>query len=211
MFYQQNNRFIENMDKIIKYVRGKGGFARMRELRAASFQTRDIAKLVKEGKLEKMKSGLYKLPNINISADINTTLVEVSHAVPNGVVALASALAHHELTTFVPPEIYVAISMSAKPPKIEFPPVRFFYYPERFFRPGIEKIKTSAGTVRIYNPEKTICDMFRYRDKIGENLALEALKNYLRRKGANIKKLSEYSVICRVKTVMSPYIKAIVA
>jgi len=199
------------MDKIIKYISGKGGFARMSELRAASFQTRDIAKLVQEGKLEKVKAGLYKLPEINISENISASLVEVSHVVPNGVIALVSALAHYELTTFVPPEIYVAISMSAKPPKIEYPPVRFFYYPERFFRSGIDLIKTSAGTVRIYNPEKTICDMFRYRDKLGENLALEALKNYLRRKDSNIKKLSEYAVICRVKTIVSPYIKAIVA
>jgi predicted transcriptional regulator of viral defense system len=202
---------MEVMDKIIKYVREKGGFARMRELRAASFQTRDIAKLVQKGRLEKMKAGLYKLPEINISTDISASLVEVSHAVPNGVIALASALAHYELTTFVPPEIYVAISMSAKPPRIKYPPVRFFYYPERFFKSGIEVIKTSAGTVRIYNREKTICDMFRYRDKLGENLALEALKNYLRRKDSNIKKLSEYAVICRVKTIVFPYIKAMVA
>lgn len=198
------------MDKIVKYISDKGGFARMGELRTASFQTRDIAKLVQEGKLEKIKAGLYKLPEIKASGNINASLVEVSHAVPNGVIALASALAHYELTTFVPSEIYVAIPMSAKPPRIEFPPVRFFYFPERFYKSGIEIIKISAGTVRIYNPEKTICDMFRYRDKLGENLALEALKNYLRRKDSNIRKLSEYAVTCKVKTVVLPYIKAIV-
>jgi predicted transcriptional regulator of viral defense system len=199
------------MDKIIKYISDKGGFAKMSELRANSFQTRDIAKLVKDGKLLKVKAGLYRLPEINITTNINASLVDVSHAVPNGVIALASALAHYGLTTFIPAEIYVAIPMSAKPPKIGYPPVRFFYYPDRFYRSGIEVIKTSAGSVRIYNQEKTICDMFRYRDKIGENLALESLKNYLRRKGANIRKLSEYAVICRVKTVISPYIKAVVA
>ena len=182
----------------------------MSELRAATFQTRDIAKLVQEGRIEKVKAGLYKLPEINTSVNINASYVEVSHAVPNGVIALASALAHYELTTFVPPEIYVAISMADKPPKIEYPPVRFFYYPKQFFHAGIETIKTPAGTVRMYNREKSICDMFRYRGKLGENLALEALKNYLRRKDSNIKKLSEYAVICRVKTIMFPYIKAIV-
>jgi predicted transcriptional regulator of viral defense system len=198
------------MEKIIKYIRDRGGFAKMSELRSASFQTRDIAKLVQQGKIEKVKAGLYKLPDITTSVNINASLVEISHAVPNGVIALASALAHYELTTFVPPEIYVAISMSDKPPKIEYPPVRFFYYPEQFFRAGIDVIKTSAGTVRMYNREKTICDMFRYRDKLGENLALEALKNYLRRKDSNIKRLSEYAVICRVKTIVLPYIKAMI-
>ena len=117
------------MDKIIKYIRNRGGFAKMSELRPASFQTRDIAKLVQQGKIEKVKAGLYKLPEITTSTNINASLVEISHAVPKGVIALASALAHYELTTFVPPEIYVAISMSDKPPKIEYPPVRFFYYP----------------------------------------------------------------------------------
>ncbi len=182
----------------------------MSELRKASFQTRDIARLVQTGKLEKIKAGLYKLPEISDSANIGANLVEISHAVPHGVIALASALAHYDLTTFVPPEVYIAIPMSDKPPKIAYPPVRFFYFPEQFYRVGIRVIKTSAGIVRMYDPEKTICDMFRYRDKLGENLALEALKNYLRQKDSNIKKLSEYAALCRVKRVMIPYIKAMV-
>ena len=199
------------MNDILTYLKRKGGFARMNELRAASFQTRDIAKLVQEGKIDKVKSGLYKLPQIDVSTDINASLVEVSHAVPKGIIALASALAHYELTTFVPPEIYVAIPLSEKPPKIKYPPIRFFYYPARFYRVGVDEIKTSAGTVRMYNKEKTICDMFRYRKKIGEDLALEALKNYLRGKGSNIKKLHQYAVVCRVKTIIVPYIKAMVS
>ena len=198
------------MDKIIKYIRDKGGFARMNELRGASFQTRDIARLVHEGKIEKIKAGLYKLPGIITSVNINSSLIEISHAVPRGVIALASALAHYELITFVPMEVYVAIPMSDKPPKVDYPPIRFFYYPERFFRAGIEVIRTHAGTVRMYNREKSICDMFRYRDKLGENIALEALKNYLRLKDSNIKKLSEYAVVCRVKTIVLPYVKAMV-
>jgi predicted transcriptional regulator of viral defense system len=199
------------MDALIRYLKDKGGFATMKELRAASFQTRDIARLVRGKQIEKVKPGLYKLPEIAASGDINPSLVEISHAVPKGVIALVSALAHYELTTFVPSEIYVAIPQSAKPPKISYPPVRFFYYPERFYNAGIEKIKTPAGIVRMYGMEKTICDVFRYRNKIGENLALEALRNYLRRKDSNIKRLSDFAVVCRVKTVMFPFMKAMVS
>ena len=130
---------------------------------------------------------------------------------PKGVIALASALAHYELTTFVPAEFYVAIPLSQKPPKLKYPPLRVFCYPMRFYSVGIDEIKTAAGRIRIYNKEKTIYDMFRYRRKIGEDIALEALKNYLRRKDANIKTLNEYAIICRVKTVMLPYIKAMVS
>jgi predicted transcriptional regulator of viral defense system len=199
------------MDPILRFLRRKGGFARMRELRAASFQTRDIARLVGEGRIEKIKRGLYRLPETAVYPGISGSLVEVSHAVPRGVIALVSALAHHELTTFVPPEVYVAIPLSDKPPKLHYPPVRFFYFPARFYSHGIERIKTPAGTVRIYSREKTICDVFRYRNKLGENLALEALRNYLRRRDSNIQRLVEYASICRVKTVMLPYIKAIVS
>ena len=199
------------MDALIRYLKDKGGFATMKELRAASFQTRDIARLVRDKQIEKVKPGLYKLSEIVVSSDINPSLVEISHAVPKGVIALISALAHFELTTFVPSEIYVAIPQSAKPPKIPYPPVRFFYYPERFYNAGIEKIKTPAGIVRMYGMEKTICDVFRYRNKIGENLALEALRNYLRRKDSNIKRLSDFAVVCGVKTVMFPFMKAMVS
>ncbi len=199
------------MDAMIRYLKDKGGFATMKELRAASFQTRDIARLVRDKKIEKVKSGLYKLSEIAVSGDINASLVEVSHAVPKGVIALVSALAHYELTTFVPSEIYVAIPQSAKPPTIPYPPVRFFYFPKRFYDPGIESIKTPAGIVRMYGMEKTICDVFRYRNKIGENLALEALRNYLRRKDSNIKRLSDFAVTCRVMTVMFPFMKAMVS
>lgn len=199
------------MNDILSYLKRKGGFARMNELRAASFQTRDIAKLVEQGKIDKVKAGLYKLPQIDIATNINISFVEVCHAVPKGIIALASALAHYELTTFVPSEIYVAIPLSEKPPRIKYPPIRFFYYPVRFYSIGVDEIKTSAGTVRIYNKEKTICDMFRYRKKIGENLPLEALKNYLRRKDSNIRKLHQYAVSCRVKTIIVPYIKAMVS
>ncbi len=183
----------------------------MKELRAASFQTRDIAELVRTGKIEKVKPGLYRLPDIAPHPHLNPSFVEVTHAAPKGIITLASALAHYELTTFVSSEIYVAIPMADKPPKLDYPPVRFFYFSERFYKAGIQEIKTASTIVRIYNKEKTICDMFRYRETLGENLALEALKNYLHLKDANIRKLHEYAALCRVKSVMLPYLKALVA
>ena len=196
------------MEHILQYLKKRGGFARMSDLRAASFQTRDIARMVREGSITKVKAGLYKLPDITHQSSINLSFIEISHSVPKGIIALASALAHHELTTFVPSEIYVAIPQSAKPPKIDYPPVRFFYFPERFYHLGIEKIKTNAGIFSIYDKEKTICDIFRYRNKIGENLALEGLKTYLRRKDSNINKLYQYAEVCKVKTILIPYLKA---
>ena len=209
------------MGKIIKYFKKHGGYARMKELKKASFQTRDISRLFKEGTIVKVKPGLYRLANftdvvlpaITINAagyTISVGIMDVCRAIPEGVICLASALEFYGLTTFNPSEIYVAIPNAAKKPKIAYPPVKIFYFRERFYRPGIEKIKAGDVTLKIYNREKTICDVFRYRNKIGEDIAFEGLKNYMLRKDANINRLREYAEICRVKTIMMPYLKALI-
>jgi len=193
----------------------------MKELKGASIQTRDIARLLKEGTIFKIKPGLYRLANIGAGvlpplrgkgsgSTISQEIVDVCKALPDGVICLASALAFYDLTTFNPSEIYVAIPNAAKVPKIDFPPLRVFYFRERFYKPGIEQIEGPNCTIKIYNKEKTVCDTFRYRNKYGEDLALEGLKNYLSRKEANINKLRKYAEICQVKTVMMPYLKALV-
>lgn len=193
----------------------------MKKLKKASFQTRDIARLLNDGTIVKVKPGLYRLaafadlvmPALKINATgytISVGIMDVCRAIPEGVICLASALEFYGLTTFNPSEIYVAIPNAAKKPKIEYPPVRIFYFRDRFYQSGIEKIKAGDVTVKIYNMEKTICDVFRYRNKIGEDIAFEGLKNYMLRKDANINKLREYAGICRVKTIMMPYLKALI-
>ena len=209
------------MERIIAYFRKRGGYALMKELKAAAFQTRDIARLLKEGSIIKVKPGLYRLANVEkmvitlprkkrSGSTISQEIIDVCRALPDGVICLASALSFYDLTTFNPSEIYVAIPNAAKVPKIDYPPLRVFYFRERFYKPGIEKIEVPNCTIRIYNKEKTICDMLRYRNKYGDDLALESLKTYLSRKEANVNKLRKYAEICQVKTVMMPYLKALV-
>ena len=183
----------------------------MKDLKAASVQTQKIAHLVQEGVIEKVKPGLYRLADLPQTDGIPISFIDVCQAAPNGVICLLSALDYYELTTFNPSEIYVALPHSAKLPKIEYPPVRKFFFRNRFYQCGIEEIKTVHGIVRIYNMEKTICDMFRYRKKLGEDLALEALKNYLKRKRANIHNLTQFAEQCQVKTIMQSYLKAMLA
>jgi predicted transcriptional regulator of viral defense system len=209
------------MEKIIAHIKKHGGYALMKELKAASFQTRDIARLLKDGTIVKVKPGLYRLANIEETvvplpkikgsgSTISQEIIDVCLAIPDGVICLATALTFYDLTTFNPSEIYVAIPNAAKAPKIDFPPLRVFYFRERFYKPGIEHIEVPNCTIKIYSKEKTICDMFRYRNKYGEDLALEGLKNYLSRKEANVNKLRKYAEVCQVKTVMMPYLKALV-
>lgn len=181
----------------------------MKELKAASVHTRDVQRLIVEGLIEKIKPGLYKLVDLPETDGVPVGFVDICRAIPSAIICLLSALDHYDLTTFVPSQVYVAVPNSFKPPKIEYPPVTFFYFRERFYDLGIETIETSTGTVQIYNKEKTICDVFRYRNKLGEDIALEGLRNYINNKGANIRVLNDYAEKCQVKTVIAPYLKAL--
>ena len=103
------------------------------------------------------------------------------------------------------------ISIGATRPDSLLPPINLYYFRDRFYDLGIDRIETSIGEVRIYNREKTICDVFRYRNKLGEDIALEGLRNYVNSKGANISILNDYAEKCQVKTVIAPYLKALLA
>jgi predicted transcriptional regulator of viral defense system len=201
---------MDQAEKILALFDKHGGYARMKELKAASVQTRELARLVQDGIVEKIKPGLYRLSNLSQTNGIPTSFIDVCRAIPDGVICLLSALDFHGLTTFNPSEVYVAVPHSAKPPRIEYPPIRVFYFRDRFYDFGIEHREAAKGVVRIYDKEKTICDMFRYRKKLGEDLALEALKNYLALEEAKINKVQVYAAHCQVKTVMAPYIRAMI-
>lgn len=195
------------MEKMIGIFRAHGGYARMTDLKSSKIQTRDISRAVSTGLIEKIKPGLYKLKDYRWEE--HSALVDVCRAKREAVICLISALEYHGLTTLNPSEITVAVPHNTDRFKLLYPPIRLFYFRESFYSPGIETIETKHGGIRIYNREKTICDMFRYRKKLGEDLALEGLKNYLRSRDANINRLKKYADICQVKTVMMPYLKAI--
>jgi predicted transcriptional regulator of viral defense system len=195
------------MNKLIKFLEGHRGYARMADMKAAGIHTRDVANALAEGTIDKVKPGLYKL--IEYEWDARSTLVDVCRANKAAVICLSSALEFHGLTTLNPSEITVAVPHNTDRFILRYPPIRVFYFPDTFYSPGMETIKTTAGTIKIYNREKTICDMFRYRNKLGLDLALEGLRAYLRLKEANIKVLADYAVLCHVKSVMIPYMRAI--
>jgi len=202
---------IVKMEEIEKYIAKNGGFASMKELKEANFHTRDITRLVKEKTIEKIKPGFYRLANYSFFKDVNVSLITVCRAQPQAVICLLSALDYYEMTDFNPSEIYFAIPHSQKKKIIITPPVKTFFFRERFYKPGIEIMKTKYGELRIYNREKTVCDMFRYRNKLGEDLATQALKSYLKQKNKSIATLIKFAEICQVKTVITPILKGLLA
>ena len=195
------------MNDIIKYLKAKKGYAELKELKLNNFNTYQVKKLLTNGSIIKVKPGLYRLSDLSDPKNISLSFVDVSKAVPDSVICLLSALSYYDLTTFNNPEIDIAIHRSKKVSKGIYQPVKVYYFSENIFNLGIVSIQTKYGNVRIYDREKTICDIFRYRDKIGEDIAYESLKNYVGSKNADYFKLREYAKICRISEIINPSLK----
>jgi predicted transcriptional regulator of viral defense system len=198
------------MNKIIKIFKKNNGYSRMMELRNAGIQTRDIAQAVKKGIIEKIRPGLYKL--VDYPWDEHVSFADVCNSNMRAVICLISAASYYELTTFNPSEVYVAVPNNTDKFVLKYPPIKVYYFADSYYSPGIETLNTKSGTIRIYNKEKTIGDLFRYINKIGEDIAVESLKTYLQnKKQRDIPKLLEFSEISGVKKKIEPMIKAILS
>jgi predicted transcriptional regulator of viral defense system len=191
----------------------KAAFKRHRGLLRATgalelgIHPRTLYSMHKSGQLLRLGRGLYRLADLPQLG--NPDLVSVALRVPKGVICLISALAFHELTTQIPHEIYIALPQRAKLPKLGSPPVRVFWYIRPAYGAGIERHKLDGVPVRIYSPEKTIADCFKYRNKIGLDTALEALRLYRERGPVRVSEVMKYAAVCRVQKVMRPYLEAL--
>ena len=194
--------------KIIKIFKTYNGYARSKDILAEGIHPRDIKSILDKGMVIKVKNGLYRLADTPIIS--NQSFIDLACAVPEGVICLLSALSYYELTTFNPSIISMAIHRKSWRPKIEYPPVEFYYFSKKQFEAGIDKIIIRGHKISIYCKEKTICDCFRYRNKLGIDIAKEGLSEYLKRKDRNLEKLLEYAEICRVKALMEIWINAMI-
>lgn len=189
------------------FLKGKG-YARTKELIERGIHQRDIKMALVDGRLIKIKNGLFRYTEAPLIS--HQGFIDVSLSIPDGVICLLSALSYYELTTFNPTFISVAIPRGTWKPKIDYPPVEFFHFSEKQFNAGITKAKIGSFNVRLYCPEKTICDCFRHRNKLGLDIAKEGLTEYLKRKNRNLEKLLKYAEICRVKSLMQTWLNALV-
>ena len=199
------------MYSIQKFLSANGGYAHMSELRAASFQTRDIRKWVHNGTLEKIKPGFYRLSEFSLDGPAHFQIIDMCMAYPKAILCLVSALDLYELTTTIPSHIHLAIPQNERAPKITYPRLWIHYFSKSVYELGVTTKKYKTGAIRIYSPEKTICDMFRYRKKLGEDIAMESLKRYMQDKKPDINKMLYYAKICRVMGIMEPYLHALVS
>ena len=195
-------------ERIYKVFKTHKDFTRTKDILAAGIHSRNIKRAREKGQVIQVKRGLYRLADIPLIS--NQGFVDLARAVPGGVICLLSALSYYELTTFTPSVIAMAICRGSRKSKINYPPVEFYHFSKKQFETGINKIKIKAHKIRIYNPEKTICDCFRYRNKLGLDIAKEGLSEYLKLKDRNLEKLLEYAEICRIKPLLQTWLNAMI-
>ena len=184
-----------------------GGLLRTGAALRAGIHPRTLYDMRDAGVVEELSRGLYRLAGL--PALSNPDLVTVALKVPTGVVCLISALAYHEITTQVPHEVHIALPRGTEPPRLKHPPLRVFWFTGRSFTEGIETHKVDDIRLRIYSPEKTLADCFKYRNKLGLDTVLEALRLYRSRKRPNVDELMKFARVCRVEKVMRPYLEAL--
>ncbi|HXB67757.1 MAG TPA: type IV toxin-antitoxin system AbiEi family antitoxin domain-containing protein [Candidatus Acidoferrales bacterium] len=185
-----------------------GGMLRTGKAIRLGIHPRTLYALRDSGELERVGRGLFRLATAPPLS--SPDLIPVAIRIPRAVVCLISALAHHGLTTQVPHAVDLALPSHARIPKIDGIPLRVFWYSEASFSAGIEAVTIDDVRVRIYSPEKTIADCFKYRNKIGLDVAIEALRTYRERTPKpKFQMLVRFAGINRVQRVMRPYLEAL--
>jgi len=195
-------------DAITKMAR-KTGVVRARDIIKAGLHPEYLRRLCKSGRLIRTGRGLYVLADGDFTE--HHSLAEACMRVPRGIICLLSALSYHEIGTQNPHQIWMAIDRDMRKPAVDYPPVRIFRFSGPSLNEGIEEKKIEGVPVRVYNPAKTVADCFKYRNKVGIDVAIEALKECWRSRRCSIDELVYYAGICRVRNIIQPYMEAIVA
>lgn len=193
-------------DKLLELVRTRG-LLRPHDLAPLGIPRVALTRAVRRGQLERVGRGLYGLVARPVSA--HGTLAEVARRVPKGVVCLLSALRVHDLTTQAPFEVWLAIDNKAAAPKLDYPPLRLVRFSGAALIEGVEEHIVDGVTVHVTSVAKTVADCFKYRNKIGIDVAIEALRDFSRRHRGGASELARFARICRVARVMQPYLDAI--
>ena len=187
--------------------RQQGGVLRTARVLALGVHPRTLYALREEGRLVEVSRGTYRLADLPPFGEPD--LITVAIRSPQAVICLVSALAFHEITAEIPHEVYIALPRHLRAPRLEHPPLRVFRLSGRPLVEGVETHTLDSVPVRVYSARKTVADCFKFRNKIGLDVAVEALRLCMDRKGSRPRDLLHYARICRVERIMLPYLEAI--
>ena len=192
--------------ELINFLKKKGGMVSYARIIDAGFNKALLKTSLNSGRINRIDRGLYSLSE-GVSFP-NPDLTAISIRVPKGVVCLFSALAFHEVTTEIPQFVGIAIARGAHANKIKYPPVKFYRFASKAWEAGIEEHKVKGYKIRVYSLAKTIADCFKFRNKIGVDVARDALKVAVKEKGIKPTEIIQYAKICRVDKLLKPILEA---
>lgn len=184
-----------------------GAFFRPRDVEPFGISFPILQRLLKQGEIQKVGHGLYRLTSAE--PDERETIAMVVSAVPNGIICLLSALRLHGIGTQMPHEVWIAIDRKARKPNRPPAQLRVFRFSGVLLTYGIQAISIQGVSVRVTSPARTIIDCFRYRRKLGMDVALEALREAVRGRKVSTEEVVRAAETCRVRTVMQPYLEAL--
>ncbi|MCC7355381.1 MAG: type IV toxin-antitoxin system AbiEi family antitoxin domain-containing protein [Anaerolineae bacterium] len=195
------------LQSALNLFRQHGGTLHTREALRLGIHPRTLYALRDSGALQQLSRGLYRLADLPPLA--NPDFVIVARKLPQAVVCLVSALAFHDLTTQAPHMVNVALRSGSSRPTLDYPPLRLFWFSGLAWSEGVEVHRIDDTPVRLYGPAKSVADCFKYRHKLGLDIALEAMRLYRRRRDFQVDTLLQCACICRVEKVMRPYLEAL--
>ncbi|NLC68578.1 MAG: Abortive infection protein AbiEi [Clostridiaceae bacterium] len=194
-------------EKVYKVFKANSGYARTRDITNAGIYNIYLNKFLEDGRIERIKRGLYRWVGMN---ETNYQgIVDVSKAIPGGVICLLSALSFYNLTTAKPMEVSIAVNRKRKVVKPDYPPTKIYYFADSIFKAGIEEQRIGNISVLMYDREKSICDCIKYRNQLGMDITKEALYEYLKNTNRNLELLMKYAEICRIKPVLKNYLEVL--
>lgn len=193
-------------DKVLDLV-GQAGILRPRDLDTHGIPRIYLSRLLAAGKLRRIGRGLYVLPDSSVSE--HRSLAEVCKRVPKGVICLLSALRFHELTTQAPFEVWLAIGERSWRPHMDYPLLRIVRFSSIALESGVEEHQIEGVTIPVFTPAKTVADCFKFRSKVGLDVAVEALRECWQSRRCTMDELWRYAKVCRVHNVMRPYLESV--
>lgn len=193
-------------EELIGFFKSNGGVVRFSSILKTGFHPDSLKTLEKEKKVEKIARGIYRL----VSYDFGEypDLVIASFQAPRGVICLLSALSFHEATAEIPKYVNIAIPRGSHAYRIKYPPVKFYRFDSKAWKAGIEEHKIEGYKIKVYNLAKTIADCFKFRNKIGVDVARESLKVAITEKNIRPNKIMQYAKVCRVGSIIKPILEA---
>lgn len=195
-------------DRLLRVARRRGALS-AREAARLGIHSQQLSRLVAEGRLERIARGQYRWPDQPLTE--HHALAITAIAVPHAVICLLSALSFHSIGTQLPRDVWVAIDRRVRRPRLAYPRLRVVRFGGPALTAGVEEYQAEGARIKVYGVAKTLADLFKYRNKVGLDVALEALREAWRARRFTMDELDRYARICRVQRVMGPYLELLVA